>query len=225
MSTIYLYYYQIMILVGLVAGYFVAGGLGIRPEKNNREIWAPAIVGLIIGAKLPVILSYGWRPEFVFDGKSFMGGVLGAFIAVNLYKLVTRQTQKVFGDNFVPSLVATVAFGKIGCFLNGCCDGKEWGFMGIEHYPTQLLESAFNFIMLVLLYKMYGVPKYKGLLFPIYVLSYMIMRFFVEFIRVEPAYLAGFTIYQVMAMIFSPIFVYIIYKRGLRQHGRITSFL
>jgi prolipoprotein diacylglyceryltransferase len=90
---------------------------------------------------------------------------------------------------------------------------KEWGFLGIEYYPTQLIESLFNFVMVIILYKLFKNGKVKNMLFPVYVSSYLTARFFVEFIRTEPPVVFGLTAYQIIALAFLPVLAFIIRKR------------
>lgn len=95
------------------------------------------------------------------------------------------------------------AFGRLGCFFAGCCygrpveDGDLFGFLGVVFqpgstaystygskplYPTQLFEAIFLFII-------FGVTSYLLLKkrfrysMPIYLASYGIWRFFIEFLR------------------------------------------
>ncbi|MDR2902578.1 MAG: prolipoprotein diacylglyceryl transferase [Lactobacillales bacterium] len=208
--------YPMMLAIGLIAGYCVSKSL--KAERGvNKDVWLPGILGLIVGAKIPVIISYGWQSDFIINGKSFMGGLLGAFLAINLYKYAIHSTSKSFGDSFAPSLAIAAGFGKLGCFLNGCCGGKEWHVVGIDFFPAQLMESFFNFLAAAVLYKMYGRSAYRGLLFPIYMLCYLIMRFLIEFMRTEPPLFLSLTVYQLIALIFIPVFSVLVYKRKAKR--------
>ena len=198
--------YPLLILIGIIAGFLAAKKLGVKPVGVTDGAWLAAVPGMIIGMKFPVLLSYGFTPDMIFSGKSFFGGILGAFLTVNLYKFLTKQAQSSFGDRFAPSLAIAAAFGKIGCYLNGCCAGRD-GF------PAQLVESGFHFAMFLILYHLYGKERFKGMLFPLYMLSYMIMRFLIEFVRIEPKIAWDMTVYQIMALAFAPLFIFILLKR------------
>lgn len=114
--------------------------MAVPKPPQHTDIMIAAIIGLLIGAKIPIWLSYGFSGYLIY-GKSFLGGLLGAFLAINIYKLITRQSGNSFGDRLVIPLAVAVGFGKIGCWLNGCCAGKELNLWGMEKYPVQLLES------------------------------------------------------------------------------------
>ncbi len=201
-------HYTFFELLGIIVAGFVAWQLKMPKIKSThkQDVYISGVLGMLIGMKLPVLLSYGFSSDFIFNGKSYMGGVLGAFLGINLYKLLIHQTQSSFGGRFVIPLAIAVGFGKIGCYFNGCCGG---------HFiiPIQLVESAFQFLMAGLLYLFYKKSNRIDLLFPIYLLSYLMMRFIVEFIRTEPRLIGAFTIYHLLALIFIPVLVVILWRR------------
>jgi len=204
--------YAVFNAVGLLAAYLVARRLNrsTAAKRVSRGMVAAVIVGGILGAKIPVWLAYGFSPMFYWDGKSLFGGLLGGFFAMNLYKTVCRIPDGGFGDRFVIPLCLAAGFGKLGCFFNGCCGGRE--FLGLVQ-PTQLYESAFQFLLALLFYVLYRTGRAGGLWFPIYMVLYMTMRFAIEFLRNEPVFAFHLTVYQILALVFLPVFAIIIYCR------------
>lgn len=201
-------YYIVFELIGILVAFLVSKNLKM-PKINTsckEDVYISGIIGLLIGMKLPVLISYGFSVDFILNGKSYMGGVLGAFLGINVYKILTHQNNLSFGGRFVIPLAVAVGFGKIGCYFNGCCGG---------HFiiPTQFLESCFQFLMAIVLYVFYQKRQRIDLLFPIYLLSYLIMRFVVEFIRTEPRLIGPFTIYHILALIFIPVLISILWRR------------
>ena len=194
--------------MGIIVAGLVAWQLEMPKVKSphKQDIYICGVSGMLIGMKLPILISYGFSSDFIFNGKSYMGGILGAFFGINLYKLLTHQTPSSFGGRFVIPLAIVAGFGKIGCYFNGCCGGHFF-------IPIQLLESAFQFLMASLLYLFYKKTNRIDLLFPIYLLSYLIMRFIVEFIRTEPRLIGPFTIYHILALIFIPVLTIILWRR------------
>ena len=201
-------WYTFFELLGIGAAAVVAWRLKMPQIQSDKKmnVYICALIGLLLGMKLPVLLSYGLSSDFIFNGKSYMGGVLGAFLGINLYKLFSHQTQLSFGGRFVIPLAVAVGFGKIGCYFNGCCGGR---FI----VPIQLAESAFQFTMAGLLYLFYKRTRRTDLLFPIYLLSYLIMRFCIEFVRIEPRIFGPFTLYHILALIFIPVVSIILWRR------------
>jgi phosphatidylglycerol:prolipoprotein diacylglycerol transferase len=204
--------YAICSAIGLVAGGLVAWRLPMpRPPQQMRlPIYACAFMGAILGAKIPIWLSYGVH-GYIIQGKSVMGGILGAFLAINLYKKCSGNAGA-FGGRFVIPLAVAVGFGKIGCYLNGCCGGTLF-------VPVQLIESIFQFSMAIGLYIFYRRTQRVDLLFPVYLLAYLMMRFIIEFWRVEPRVWGDLTVYQWLAGAFIPVCILIL---GRRTHDNVV---
>jgi phosphatidylglycerol:prolipoprotein diacylglycerol transferase len=109
---------------------------------------------------------------------------------------------------FAPAIALGVAIGRIGCFLRGCCFGKETSLPGgvdfgdgILRHPTQLWESIFMFLLFgFLMWKRTKNPK-PGELFRILGISYFGFRFLIEFIRVEKIAFFGLTWFQIICLL------------------------
>ena len=85
------------------------------------------------------------------------------------------------------------AFGRIGCFLAGCCYGKttntflDMYFPSLDKsvLPTQLYEAIFLFILSGVLFFLLFKFNFKYT-FVVYLTSYSIWRFVIEFFRDDP---------------------------------------
>lgn len=203
--------YSLMNLTGIGAAFLTARCLNMpKPSaKTQLDIYVIAVAGFLIGAKLPVWVSYGLHPALFVDGKSLMGAMLGAFVAMNVYKHFIHQHDEAFGGRFAIPLAVGVGFGKIGCYLYGCCGGN---FI----VPVQIFESGFNFAVAAALYVFWRRTARIDLLFPLYLAAYLPMRFLIEFVRIEPRIAFGLTIYQYLALAFLPVFLAILYRRKAR---------
>jgi phosphatidylglycerol:prolipoprotein diacylglycerol transferase len=130
-----------------------------------------------------------------FGGSVFFGGLIGGsiacFIALRALKLSWYPTI---------DLLSTVIplfhfFGRVGCFLGGCCFGipSDFGFTfrhsiveaanGVNRFPVQLIEASFNLALFFALYTIFSEGKQRGRLFFIYLVCYSPARFFLEFFR------------------------------------------
>jgi phosphatidylglycerol:prolipoprotein diacylglycerol transferase len=200
--------YSLMTLTGMGAAWATSRALNMPkpPQKTQLDIYVAALIGFLVGAKLPVWISYGFHPGLIVDGKSVMGAMLGAFVAINVYKHLSGQDDAAFGGRFAIPLAVGVGFGKIGCYLYGCCGGDF--FM-----PVQLFESGFNFATAAALYLFWKRAGRIDLLFPLYLTAYLTMRLLIEFVRTEPRVAFGLTIYQYLALAFLPLFASILYRR------------
>ena len=99
-------------------------------------------------------------------------------------------------DIFMPSVALAQGFGRIGCFLAGCCYGRptesaigiafthsHYAPNGIKLIPTQLISSAGMFVIAGILFY-YGRKKHiPGKISALYLLLYSIGRFIIEFFR------------------------------------------
>ena len=138
-------------------------------------------------------LEYG---KFEFSGITFYGGLIGAICCMYmLLKFSKERTTYSVSDWFEISTIPVVIFhffGRIGCFLGGCCYGKitasELGVAfpdnakenifhyGLKRYPTQLFEAIILLLILAVLFA--AKKKFKT-----YLILYSVSRFFLEFLR------------------------------------------
>ena len=141
----------------------------------------------IAGAKLLYILE---NFQDVLNNRISGGGV-SFFGSVYLVPLLMPLIGRLFGlkpsqtrDLCAPCVAVMIAFIRIGCLCNGCCGGRVV-YVG-EYYfawPTQIMESIGDFLIFLWLSELEKKGKARGLLYPLLMLSYSIMRFFIEFLR------------------------------------------
>ena len=175
-------------------------------------------LGLIIGAKLFYALPF--LPELMhmigtegflgisrhireillqmFAGYVFYGGLIGIIAGIAFYTHYRRLPMLVFANVLAIVIPLFHGFGRIGCFLAGCCYGKEYhGPFAVtfpknpyepdieltERFPVQLLESVCNFLLFAVL-AVYGrKPREAGRLMGIYLTAYPVIRFCTELLR------------------------------------------
>lgn len=102
----------------------------------------------------------------------------------------------VYADLIIPTVALAQGIGRIGCFMAGCCYGKEttsiWGVefpenalapSGIKLFPIQLCFSLFDFMMFIALIIISKKENYKGKIFCLYFIFYAIGRFVLEYFR------------------------------------------
>ena len=127
------------------------------------------------------------------------GGLVfyGAFIscALALWLFCRRHHIAVLRmlDLTAPYAVLAHAFGRIGCFLSGCCYGRpsisclavEFPSLGdhTARLPTQLFESVFNFALFFGLLFLRRHRRFQGQIFWSYLGIYAIGRFVIEIFR------------------------------------------
>jgi len=133
--------YGLMLVFGFISGIVLARWRARRAGENPDAVSQCAImalVGGILGARLLYICLY-WRQDFLDSaghfrfvelinvtsgGLVYFGGLLGGAIAVLGYIFYKRLPVRRFLDILAPSLMIGLAFGRMGCTLNGCCWGS-----------------------------------------------------------------------------------------------------
>jgi len=158
-------------------------------------------IGLVIGAKLLYIISRAsWLTSnftvsvlmrLVFRGGIvFYGGLFGLLFAVEIYAKIKRMDASSIYRMIVPAIPLFHGFGRIGCFLGGCCFGRaleipvEVGYIYLNRIPVQLFESAFCFVLFAVLLIVEKKRSNCNTL-RLYLVSYAIFRFLVEFLRAD----------------------------------------
>jgi prolipoprotein diacylglyceryltransferase len=168
-------------------------------------------VGGAFGAKLPFVLGAG--PDVLTDaawfrdGKTITTGLIGAYLGVEITKLVLDVRVKT-GDTFALPLALALAVGRWGCFFNGCCYGVEtdlpWGVDfgdGITRHPTQAYECLFHLAMAGVLLLLLRFDALRCQHLKLYLIAYGVYRFLTEYIRPEPTGLLGLTFYQWVSVV------------------------
>lgn len=211
--------YGLMIVLGYFAGLSI-----IRMRCKRYGVEWPVAMDLsfylllfgVLGAKLLYWIIF--PSEFVSDmqlivsepkefmvrfggGFVFFGGLFAGAIVLFYYSRKHALEMMKTIDLITPAVPLAHAFGRIGCFLAGCCYGKEcnlpWAItftnpktlapFGIPLHPTQVYESLFLFSLTFgLLLLESRITRIPGRMLPTYVLCYTIWRMFAELFRGDP---------------------------------------
>ncbi len=133
--------------------------------------------------------------SLLFGGWVFYGGLIGGIIAIIIYCKIHKIKPLEFLNAYAPAIALFHFFGRIGCFLAGCCYGVEShiGFMfhhseaplanDVTRFPIQLVESFYCLILFILLDYLYRKTKFKDKTAYLYLILYPIGRFIFEFFR------------------------------------------
>lgn len=120
-----------------------------------------------------------------FSNMSLFGGVF--FMPLfywGVAKLAKLKTADVF-DVFTICLVFTLMCARLNCMISGCCLGAHIPIEGLTHlrFPTRELELLFYVILLSRLWRKVLSGSARGMIYPIYMISYGIFRFVTETLR------------------------------------------
>ncbi len=197
--------YGLMIAVGVILAVILAVLRSPKKGLDENMIYGIGIVALLsgfFGAKLLYCLinfySFLDNPWEFLSGSGFVvyGGIVGGVVAAMLYCRVKKVSFLKYLDLLVPSVALAQGFGRIGCFLAGCCYGREtdaWygvtfpdGSLapgGVQLIPTQLFSSVGDFTIALLLLLHARKNRPDGKTGAAYLVLYSVGRFLIEFLR------------------------------------------
>lgn len=133
-----------------------------------------------------------------------VGAVVGALGFMRLYKMPLLETI----DLLAPYAALAQSIGRIGCFFNGCCYGKEDVYAGIYFpvhgralFPVQLVDSL-ALLAIYLFLKNLPAGNIKGRVFSLYLILAGLERFLVEFLRGdERVFYLGLSVFQWISLL------------------------
>ncbi|MBL7220705.1 MAG: prolipoprotein diacylglyceryl transferase [Phycisphaerae bacterium] len=130
-----IYGYGLMLVLGFLSGIWLAHRRAKRMGENHETVTVVGIlslVGGIIGARLAFIIQ-NWSQfsqkglvgilDVTSGGLIYYGGVMLGTLMVVVYLRQKRIAIRRYLDIVAVSLMVGLAFGRAGCFLNGCCYG------------------------------------------------------------------------------------------------------
>ena len=229
-----IYSYGIMIVIGVLVGYFLILHRNKKLKVTEPEIITDCFIWLLIsglaGGRIAYVLL-NFR-EYANDLPSILnlraGGLTlyGALILGGIFFVIFCKLKKIdpkeMLDLFAPSVLIGIGFGRVGCYLNGCCYGmsaeapfgvvfKDAGIEGMR-YPVQLYEMTANFLGAGFLLYYDKIKKFKLESFILMSAIYASIRFCIEFIRESYPRYFGLSIAQYFSLFLIAIAVFLIIK-------------
>ena len=205
--------YGLMIGIGFILAMLLAEyrakRLGLR-EEAIIDITIIAGAAGFLGAKLLYVIvefdEFIKNPKAVLGSAGFVvyGGIIAGVLCCMLYCKVKKLNFMEYFDLVMPEIALAQGFGRIGCFLAGCCYGKEtsawYGVTfpadclapaGVSLIPTQLFSAAGDFIFAIILFILQRTlykkkKKTSGIVTAVYLMLYAVGRFLIEFLRNDP---------------------------------------
>lgn len=193
-------------LLAFIGGFFSLIFIYLRLEKFDIDfdiflkMFIFCIIGGFIGSKVLFVITHvSWLVEnftlynliilFLKSGYVYYGGLFGVLISIIMCTKDNLYIRKRIFRMIAPAIPLFHCFGRIGCFLAGCCYGISlkvninlFGFLLLDKLPVQLIESLFEFIMFIILLifinrnnMIDGVTEY--------LIAYGVFRFMIEFFR------------------------------------------
>lgn len=158
--------------------------------SRTREV---ALVGVLAGVVLATVAQWiyafavGGPGQWMENGgKTILGGVIGGWGAVELWKRKIGIKEST-GSFWALAIPAGEIFGRIGCWFHGCCGGREtavpWAVMrdGKLVHPTQIYLSLAALLTLIVVWRFRDRPD----VFWISILMWALGRVVIEPLRVS----------------------------------------
>ena len=237
--------YSIMMVIGVICLAFVyfyrLRKFGTDEKTIDRLTIITMLCGIFVylGASffdtlwhcIEIHLETGepFKLDFNEGGITFAGGIITGiimfFVIFPLGMKYDKNRSINYMDQVVIGILIAHCFGRIGCFLAGCCYGKETDFfLGIYYseagcvvHPTQLYEAAFLLIAFFVFF--FFLKKHHT---ESYLISYGIFRILIELLRGDDRGASPFGFltpsqFMSLVMITGGIIVFFLRKRVLKK--------
>jgi phosphatidylglycerol---prolipoprotein diacylglyceryl transferase len=207
-GPINLYTYGFFLALGFLVAIVVAGRearrLGLS-EGHFFDICFYILLAAIIGSRLlfvivdpgpflqnPLKIFAIWEGGLVFHG-GLIASLATSFFLMRRYEMPWRPTF----DALAVGMPLGVTFGRIGCFMAGCCFGRPtdlpWGvrFTNPESlcpiqdvlHPSQLYEALLSLLVFGVVFWLRKRKRFDGQILATYLFLAGLVRFTVEFFR------------------------------------------
>lgn len=241
-GPIHLYSYGFLVAVGvLCAILFIrqnAPSIGVTSETSVDLAMATVISGFAGARIFYVVQHWGFfmnAPLDIFKiwqgGIVLYGGLIGGLLGFSIFIQLNKLSFLSLLDLFVPALALAQGFGRLGCFLNGCCYGinsdlpwaVKFSFIESKVHPTQLYEAFFCFALFLFLYRLLKKTPVSGRVSFAYFMIYPLGRFLIEFLRGDQSrHLLNLTSAQWTSILLIVINLFVLGKRML-GHGKNSA--
>jgi phosphatidylglycerol:prolipoprotein diacylglycerol transferase len=252
--------YGLMLALAFIVGILLALK---RAEKKNVDgniiinLSFIIMISAIVGSRLFYVMFHieefegRWQYTFLpiqpdgtigLGGLVFLGGFIGSIISGAIYVYTKKIPFLKVADVFSPSLGLGLFLGRLGCFFNGCCFGREchlpWGMifpanspagyqMGeISIHPTQLYSSLYALTIFIVLIQLDKKERFEGFLFSIFLILYGIARFIIDFFRYYESQMFifdGIDFNQIVSLFMILVGIWIIISQKSKLSKKSTS--
>lgn len=199
-------------MLGVITANLLAFFLLRRTKQDGNDfivLEAYGILGGFVGAKLLYLIvsakEIDWSQitdlkyfnQLMQGGFVFYGGLVGGICVVILAGRLHRIQTRGYITNFIFLVPLIQGFGRVGCFLAGCCYGipydgigavvfpeNSYALPGVKLFPVQLVETVILLIISAVL-AFWRYRKNSVHVLELYFILYGIARFVLEFFRYD----------------------------------------
>ena len=225
-------WYGLILVIAIVLASFYAGHSLIKKKvllsKQVDDLFFYIIIFGLLGARLGHVFFFEWayymaNPVDIFKiwhgGISIQGALLGGLITIIIWSRYNKINFWKLFDRLVPAVALGQFIGRWGNYFNqelyGTPTDKWWGipiaeinriegYQYFSHFqPAFFFESILNLILFIILHFALKISKLKaGIITLSYFIGYSIIRFFMEFVRIDETFILwGFRLPQLISLV------------------------
>ena len=200
--------------------------LKFQKQLNLRwkEALTIAVLQIVVGLvsmRLMAIIEVGGNMKEAANMRIF-GGIFALLVMYLLWAKRTERDPKLVMDVAAICTISGAIGGRLNCLISGCCDGIPVFFYPEMRWPLREVELVYYAIFVLTYARRIIRRKTHGQVYPIYLMSYGILRFFSEFVREEfTGQLGNFHLAHIWSLISVAIGAVMYYKVQKNvQHGK-----
>ena len=210
LGPIHIRSYGALLAIAFLVGTWLALKEARRLKLDEDRLVTVILVSLVagfLGARMLYVIEHidEFRREWAGALAIWQGGLTlyGGVVAGTLAGLVTArrlgQPLWVVADALTPSFALGTMFGRIGCFLNGCCygrpTGQSWGvifppdsYAGLEFgsvplHPSQLYNAFAGLVLFLVFWGLRTRRWAPGVKFWSFLATFSLVRIGIDFTR------------------------------------------
>jgi len=235
-----IHWYGLIIVLAILVAITVINKLA-KEKKYNIEklenLYFYVIIFGLIGARVYEVLFFNWdyyqnHLEDIFKiwngGLAIQGTILFGVITVYIFCKRNKLVFWKYADLLSLGLILGQALGRWGNFFNqelyGQVSNLPWAIY-IErtanfHQPLFLYESTLDLILFFILLKLFKKGYFNGFITLLYLSGYSLIRFCMEFLRIDSAPLIlGIRLPQLVSfiVIIVSIILLVLQKKGFKN--------
>lgn len=189
----------------------------IIQSERRMFVIIGASLGAVLGARvvgslenLPAWINSASPWLYFFGNKTLVGGLVGGLAGVELVKIMIREKQNT-GDLFTFPLLLGMIIGRLGCFFAGLHEETyglpshmPWALDlgdGTPRHPVTLYEILFLVLLWIVLARVKkNYLLFPGALFKMFLISYLLFRLCLDFIKPGWRYCFGLGTIQLVCI-------------------------
>ncbi len=193
----------LLVAVAFIVSILLAAREAKKKKFNIQEFYDVVfflVLGALIGSRIGYIVEYWYELSSFWDvfkiwqgGMSIWGGILGAILFTACYTKYKKISWTKYANLFAPYIGLGIAIGRIGCFLIGDHIGTPtnlpwainyggYGYAIMPRHPVALYHSLAGLILFL------TIRKLKENKFLFFLMGYSLLRFVIDFFRIDPSY-------------------------------------